>query len=122
MVLTDVVICVCSALALTLVTDETAALAPETEYAMVTAPTRRRAPLYKTVPVDVSVTCEITTLSDDALDAVFIAVVIAAVRLVTAAAVSVVPEKADVGSDESAKEPVAVASAAVQADAPAADV
>jgi len=87
----------------------------------VSAPARRRAP-YTTVPVDVSVTFVITTLSDDALEADFIAVVIAAVRLVTAAVVSDVPEKADVGSAESAKEPVAVVSAAVQADAPAADV
>ena len=48
------------------------------------------------------------TLSDDALEAVWIADVSADVRPATAASVSEEPEKADVGSDESANVPVAV--------------
>ncbi len=60
------------------------------------------------MPEDVSVTLVMATVRDDTLAAVWIAVVSAAVRLVTAAVVSVVPEKAAVGSAESAKVPVAV--------------
>lgn len=119
---TDVVIAVCSALVLTLDTAAIAVLAPVTEYAMVSAPyARRRELVYSDVPDDVSVTDVIVTVTADVLEALMIAVERAAVRLVTAAVVSVDPENEDVGSAESTKVPVTV-EFVTHVDAPANDV